>query len=490
MILEQLSAVAAKHEAKAAIVSEQRTVVFAELITGAHACAARLATVASPDSTIGLLSRNPIDFVFGYLAAAQARRRLVLLDPRLQVDDLKNLMSSAEVTHLLWPRAEGGEGAPAAQGLTAEAVIDVGRDLLLARLAPTGEEASGNYQAGDFLVHTSSGSMGRPKAIVCSQENIAARISSWQKTVDLVPDDVVLCTLTLSHCHGIELLMLPSLFSGSTVIAPDLGRLSARRIASLIADHRATIFSSVPYVYETLLEGVPASSMKLDSLRYIVSASAPLSVETAKRFHDAYGRWLNQGYGLSEIGVLLFSKDGAPGHVGELVPFVEGRIEQEPGEAAGELVVRGPGMARGYLNSPEAQREMFRDGWLFTQDLMTRDASGFAIRGRRSRFVNVDGSKVDPGEVEAVLLAHPAVRDAAVVGRADQAGNERVVAYLVAGSPPPSSAVLRAHAASRIAAYKVPVEFVFIPEIPRSPLGKVQYGALTSSELPRAMSEA
>jgi long-chain acyl-CoA synthetase len=474
MLLDKFAAVAAIHSERVAIVSEQREIRYGELVARARAVSHALARETGPSATLGLCILHPIDFMVAYLAAAGAGRRIVLLDPRLKAEEMRALTQACEVTQLLYAEAE--RAVTARLDIVVAEARGLGEGLVTAPLQPSWQGEGDHYLEGDFVVHTSSGSMGKPKGIVCSQEQIWHRIASWIKTVDLGVEDVVLCTLTLSHCHGIDMLMLPPLFVGAKVIAPELARISPRRVVTLWDQHKVTIFSSLPYMYEMILESVPASKARLDSLRYIISASAPLSDATAMRFRQVYGRSLNQAYGMSEIGCILLLKEqnGTLGSAGDFVAGVEGRLVTEPGQDMAELVVRGKGLARGYLDSPQAQELMFHDGWLWTQDLVMPDAHGYAIKGRRSRFINVGGNKVDPTEIEHACATHPQVQDVAVVGLEDPLFGQRVVAVIKAAGGSPTSAAIHTHLAASLASHKLPSHYLFVEDIPRTGLGKIQ----------------
>lgn len=478
MLLEKFKQSIADHPDRIAIISEERGITYQALAESATACADALAQLHDTKATLGLYIRHPIDFVIAYLAAAGAGKRIVLLDPRLKDADLRSLVLAAEVTHLFYAADEMTPASPAA-AMAGGPASAAGARLLLAPIEASLVSTEFHYAADDFMVHSSSGSMGKPKAIVCTQDAIWHRIQSWIGTVDMRPGDATLCTLTLSHCHGIDMLMLPGLFCGSLVVAPDLERISPRRVASLLAEHNITIFSSLPYMYELILASVPKEKIRLDTLRYIISASAPLSRATALRFHETYGRWLNQAYGLSEIGCILLAKDGSSvGQVGTFCEAVNGEIIGASGEEPGELVVTGPGMARGYLNSPDAQADMFTDAKLWTQDLVAFEGPGYAIKGRKSRFINFSGNKVDPAEVEQALAAHDAVQEAVVIAAPDPLSGERIVAFVLSGDARPSEHDLRAHMSSGLASFKCPAQYVFVDVIPRTGLGKVQVDAL------------
>jgi acyl-CoA synthetase (AMP-forming)/AMP-acid ligase II len=473
---ERFEAVARAHAAKTAIVHEANEISYATLLQRSLILAGFLSKGLERDAVIGLFVHAPPAFVAAYLGAAGARARVVLLDPRTAKEAAQSVRHF-QISHLLCTERELPELA-AYLTSTRTAEVDGTRFILGAVRADLRADTS-NYRAGDFVVHCTSGSTGTPKGIVLSADNIVHRILNWSETLALTPDDTVLCSLTLSHCHGIDVLMLPGLFNGCRVVAPDLDRISPRRVAKLFVEQGVTVFSTLPYFYELMLDTVSPERVDLTRLRYMISGSAPLSDRTARLFRDRFGRGIQQVYGLSEIGVICLNKDpDKVGSIGELITGVAGRIADEgAADGSGELVVSGKALARGYLSSPDAERTFFRGGELWTQDLVTHDASGFVIVGRRSRFINSGGNKVDPVELEDLLKTHPQVLEAVVTAAPDALRGEQIVAYLRTRT---AVAIEELHTfmRQRAALYKLPAEYRFVDSIPKNGLGKVQVSAL------------
>jgi acyl-CoA synthetase (AMP-forming)/AMP-acid ligase II len=477
------SEVAQRHARKTAIVHEQTEASYEQLRERSGRLRARLAGEVGERGVLGLCIEHPIDFVVVYLAAAAAEIKIVLIDPRSTQHELRDSLRLFELTHLICAARRDTAG-----WLAHAAGVELGgRTLTLGELRPELTAAVSHYRDGDFVVHGTSGTTGKPKGIVLSDDNIVHRVHSWTRTLRLTSDDVILCSLTLSHCHGIDVLMLPGLLNGCRVVAPDLDRISPRRICRLFGEHGVTMFSSLPYFYELMLETVAPDAANLQRLRYLISGSAPLSDRTARAFRGRFGRGIQQVYGLSEIGAICLNHDAETvGSIGQFIDGVKGQIvDAGTGDGSGELVVTGKALARGYLNSPDAEQQMFRRGWLWTQDLVTTSGVGLRIVGRRSRFINSGGNKVDPVELEDVLRTHPAVQEAVVTSRPDPLRTERIVAYLrlrAAASRDELGGFLR----ERLAAYKIPDELHFVDHIPKNSLGKVQLGALVDRHLPPA----
>jgi len=192
-----------------------------------------------------------------------------------------------------------------------------------------------------------------------------------------------------------------------------------------------------------------------------------------------YGIPVVQQYGMTEGGYVMTTPCGEalPGSIGRLFPGVEAKLVDDAGRdaTAGELLMRTPGAMLGYLDDPEATASILRDGWLRSGDLARRDASGnYYLEGRLGIRINVGGFKVAPEEIEAVLIQHPGVREAAVIARPDPLRGEIVTAIIVPADQPPSQAEILNFCRERLAAYKLPRHIEFRDQLPHSPLGKVQ----------------
>jgi fatty-acyl-CoA synthase len=255
-------------------------------------------------------------------------------------------------------------------------------------------------------------------------------------------------------------------------------------------------------MFRALLEALEAQPVRLDtsSLRFLFTAGAAIPVELIRAF-EAHGIVLKQGYGQTETSILccLDARDAIrkAGSVGRPVANVELRVvapdtlalaperwrEVAPGES-GEIVVRGPVAMLGYWRQPEASAEVLRGEWLRTGDLATVDAEGFVTLVGRARDMYISGGEnVYPAEVEAVLLEHPGVAEAGVAALADAEYGQRPAAWFVArdAARAPGAAELEAFCRARLAAFKVPVAFTALAELPRNATGKLLRRALSST---------
>jgi malonyl-CoA/methylmalonyl-CoA synthetase len=331
-----------------------------------------------------------------------------------------------------------------------------------------------------------SGTTGRPKGVVHTHTSIAAQIDAMIDAWAWTEDDRILCTLPLHHVHGIVNVLLTTLWSGAQ--CEILPAFDAGAVWQRIAGDELTLFMAVPTIYLRLIQAYEqAGAAEQDAwrrgaaaLRLMVSGSAALPVSTLERWHEITGHTLLERYGMTEIGMALTNTltDRRPGHVGVPMPGVEVRLVDETGATVpdgeqGEIFVRGANVFREYWQRPDATRETFAGDWFRTGDVAVDDDGSYRILGRASvDIIKSGGEKISALEVEDVLRAHPQIVDCAVVGVPDPEWGERVCAVVVA---PSSEAVgdLRAWAKERLAAYKVPRQFVVVDELPRNAMGKV-----------------
>jgi len=258
-------------------------------------------------------------------------------------------------------------------------------------------------------------------------------------------------------------------------------------VLKLIEDEKATTISGAPTMYHMLMEHPKACHYDLSSITKCTSGASILPQETLKRLHSFFPRikGVYDVYGCTEasptISILREHESRSkPGSVGRPVPFVEVRIVDDedrplPLGEVGELVCRGPNVMLGYHNNPQATQEALRNGWLHTGDLAKCDEEGFMyVVDRKKDLIISGGENIYPREIEEVLLEHPAIMDAAVVGSPDPLWGEIVHAFVVVreGRSLDENEIVE-HCKSRLASYKKPRKVTFVPQIPRNPSGKI-----------------
>jgi fatty-acyl-CoA synthase len=336
-----------------------------------------------------------------------------------------------------------------------------------------------------------SGTTGRPKAAILTHGQMAFVVTNH--LADRVPGtterDASLVVAPLSHGAGIH--MLTQVARGARNILLESEGLDCDQAWRAIAEYRVTNMFTVPTILNLLVSHQAEARVDHTSLRHVVYAGAPMYREDQRRALSKLGPVLVQYYGLGEvtgcITVLpthMHSVDDDPGFplqsCGHARSGMDIAILGEDGQAraageTGEICVRGPGVFAGYLDNAEANEHVFRGGWFHTGDLGHLDERGFVyITGRASDMYISGGSNVYPREIEELLLTHPGVAEAAVVGVPDAKWGETGVAVIVRrGDTPCDAEALYAHLEGRLARYKRPSRIVFWSELPKSAYGKV-----------------
>jgi acyl-CoA synthetase (AMP-forming)/AMP-acid ligase II len=294
---------------------------------------------------------------------------------------------------------------------------------------------------------------------------------------------VFLDFLPFFHAYGLAVLMYGGLASGATqVLVP---RFDARQCMELIQRHRVTSLFVVPPALMALTVIKESGSFDTSSLEYVMSGAAPLSLELARRAQAAFNTPILEGYGMTETSAVANVTPLAsprPGSVGPPLPDTEEKIvslddDRELGpHEEGELCIRGPQVMRGYWQRPAETAAAFTgDGWLRTGDIARCDEDGYVyVVDRKKELIKYKGFQVAPAELEALLLEHPGVLDAAVVPKPDASAGQIPKAFIVAsatGRPTPDE--ILQFVAQRVASYKKLGELEFIDAIPRSLTGKI-----------------
>jgi long-chain acyl-CoA synthetase len=303
-------------------------------------------------------------------------------------------------------------------------------------------------------------------------------------------DIVTLFALPMHHAVGLVVIMLTSLYAGSTVIM--LSGLSIHGLLETIEREKATIFMGVPFVHALLLREVAAGGIRHDigSLRLCASAGAPLPLEIIERYRELMGRELIQFYGLTEATchVTCQQVDGGSkdGYVGRALPGFQIKVVDDAGgelgpNQAGEIIIKGPIMS-GYYNNPQATGEAIKDGWLYTGDVGSMDEEGdIVILGLKKPMLIVKGQNIYHSDVEDILATHLKVAEVAAVGIADPEGMRGEVVRAVIRLKPGQTArepEIKRYCLARLANYKVPKQVIFVASLPRIPGGQVDKEAL------------
>jgi len=334
-----------------------------------------------------------------------------------------------------------------------------------------------------LLMYT-SGTTGVPKGVMLTQANLVANAQAIGIEHGLGADDRVLAVLPLYHINAFAVTMLAPLAHGGSLAMPP--RFSAARFWTQAADTRCTWINVVPTMISYLLEGAAPLREQTARLRFCRSASAALPPEHLLAFEQRFGVGIIETMGLTETVAPAFSNPLDPGlrKVGSVgrasgceARVVDAALQPVADGSTGEIVIRGPNVMRGYYKDPAATAAAFTpDGWLRTGDLGHRDADGFFfVTGRIKELIIKGGENIAPREIDEVLLAHPAVLEAAATGLPDRHYGQDILACVVLREGYVcNEESLRAFCVERLGAFKAPKVIRFVAALPRGPSGKVQ----------------
>lgn len=331
------------------------------------------------------------------------------------------------------------------------------------------------------LIMYTGGTTGRPKGVMLSHENLRWNAVTVAEATGITPDTVSLLALPVAHLFGMIASITGQVLGTRGIL---LEWFTPDGVLQAIQDHRVEQLPLVPTMMTLLLHHPTADEYDTSSLTTVFASAAPVPIELAEAFEKRFDCEVLEGYGQTEAApAIALMRPGLPkkaGSTGPPLPGVEVRIEDEehrevPVGEVGEICARSPGIMRGYHNLPDVTEDTLRHGWLHTGDMGYLDRDGYLfVTDRKKDLIIRGGFNVYPRDVEDLLLEHPGVQEAAVVGRPDERMGEEVVAFVVrAVGNDPSEDELLAFAAERLATYKRPREIHFTGTLPKSPIGKV-----------------
>ncbi len=335
--------------------------------------------------------------------------------------------------------------------------------------------------AAPAMVLYTSGSTGRPKGALLSHAAVTFANESWAGPVmALTPDDVVLAVLPLTHAFGFNGALLAPLLAGATVMLVE--RFTPEAAAQAVRDRGITVFPGVATMFRRMLDAADFDGGP--RLRLAVSGAAPCSFELAEEWRRRTGTRIIRGYGMTElfrpISYLAGDATDLPASIGRAVPGVDLRVVDDDGhplgaDDTGELWIRTPGAMDGYLGAAEETQAVLSDGWFRTGDLACISAAGFVtIAGRKRERILRGGYSIFPPEVESLLLTHPAIAEAAVIGVPHPDLGEEVAAFVALRPGAAATAEdIVAFSRDRLAGFKYPRQVTILPALPRSATGKI-----------------
>ena len=341
----------------------------------------------------------------------------------------------------------------------------------------------------------SSGTTGLPKGVMLTHHNLVANLCQMEGLCYFYETDTLICVLPLFHIYGLVVVLNMGLYTGATVVM--MPRFDLETFLKAVQDYDVSLAHIVPPIVLSLSKNPVVDNYKLPRLRTLFSGAAPLGEELTRACMDRLGCNIRQGYGMTETSPVTHSSPAPPldmkfGSVGVAAPNTECKIiDLETGEPVGprqkgEICVRGPQIMKGYLNKPEATAQTIDgEGWLHTGDIGYADEDGhFFVVDRAKELIKYKGFQVPPAELEAVLLTHPCVADAAVIPCPDDEAGEVPKGIIVLKQPVEPEALLE-FVAERVAPHKRIRHIEFVEKIPKSASGKILRRVLVDIEKSR-----
>ena len=503
----------ARHGGKTAVIDGDRTYSYAQLGEYSDRLASALAGLGvGRGDRVAILAPNCVEFVIAFYGIVKAGAIVTTVNSGYREREIAHqLNDSGAETLIVHPALKPMSDAARSEipALKREIVItpdssDAGSFWGLlenaSRTPPSVSDVGVVDPVNDVAVLPySSGTTGLSKGVMLTHYNLVANVRQLLdrpgEASVIRHDDVLLTHLPLFHIYGMNVLMNGAIGSGCTQVM--MGRFDMDEFLDLLSRHRVSMLFTVPPVGLGLTQYPGVADHDLSALRVGFFGAAPLSADMQQRIQDVMGFPIIQGYGMTEASPVTHADFMEPhlirpGSIGPSFPDTEqkvvdvetGETEVAPGEA-GELMVRGPQVMKGYYDNEQATREtLTEDGWLHTGDIVKMDPDGYVwVLDRLKELIKYKGFQVPPAELEGVLLEHPGISDAAVIGKDDLESGEIPKAFIVQtpGSDLSADDVM-SFVAERVATFKHVREVEFIDAVPKNPSGKILRRTLVERE--------
>jgi acyl-CoA synthetase (AMP-forming)/AMP-acid ligase II len=476
-----------------------RTITYAELADSIHNAAASLSQRGFKKGDVfGILSPNIPEYAIVFHAVATLGGTVTPINHLYTEHEIGHQLKDAGARFLVTVPTCLEKAREAAR----EAKIDElfvfgsaeGATPFESLLVPNGDPPEVEIDPKNDLIALpySSGTTGLPKGVMLTHHNLVSNLKQMEGLGYFGETDTLICVLPLFHIYGLVVIMNMGLYMGATIVT--MPRFDLEGFLKAAQDYKVSLAHVVPPIVLGLSKSPIVDNYKLPNLKTIFSGAAPLGEDLTRACMERFNCQIRQGYGMTETSPVTHSSPAPPleikfGSVGVPAPNTECKIvDLETGEALGpgqrgELCVRGPQIMKGYLNKPEATAQTIdSDGWLHTGDIGYGDEdSHFFIVDRAKELIKYKGFQVPPAELEAVLLTHPCVADAAVIPCPDDEAGEVPKAIIVLRQEAKAEAILD-FVAERVAPHKRIRYLEFVDKIPKSPSGKILRRVLVERE--------
>jgi acyl-CoA synthetase (AMP-forming)/AMP-acid ligase II len=476
-----------------------RSYTYGELTANVRRLAAGLrARGFGPGDVMAILAPNVPEYPIAFHGVAMTGGVVTTLNPLYTADEIAFQLRDSRARMLLTvtPLLEKARQAAAKSGVEEVIVFgEAGGAVAFDSLYGEGEPPDPDIDPGEHVVALpySSGTTGFSKGVMLTHRNLVANLVQISASQHVGEDERIIAILPFFHIYGMIVIMNHGLYRGATLVT--MPRFELEAYLQAIQDHGITRLYVAPPVVVALAKHPAVEHYDLSTVKVIFSGAAPLDADTARRCGERVGARVSQGYGLTETSPVSHCvPDDASvvdlGSVGPTVPNTECKIvDSATGEELGrnqdgEIWTRGPQVMKGYLNNEAATRDSIDgDGFLHTGDIgHIDDSDNYFIVDRLKELIKYKGFQVPPAELEALLLSHPRVADAAVIGVVDQDGDEIPKGFVVLREPATAEEIMT-FIAERVAPHKKIRRLEFVDEIPKSASGKILRRLLRDREV-------
>ncbi|HJS71894.1 MAG TPA: 4-coumarate--CoA ligase family protein [Acidimicrobiia bacterium] len=476
-----------------------RSYTYAELFGAVRKTAGGLVAAGlAKGDVVAILAPNLPEYGIIFHAVATAGGTVTTINPTYTVDEIVFQLTASRARILFTIPHFLESAMPAASSTSVDLVYVLGeggeghRSFFELLAADPIDQVDVDPESHVVVLPYSSGTTGLPKGVELTHRNLVANLAQYAPVTTTDQSDVVLAVLPFFHIYGMQVLMNGVLHNGARTVT--MPRFDLEEFLRTIQEHKVTRIAVVPPIVVALAKSPLVDQYDLSSLVQIGSGAAPLSAEVEEEATRRTGAPVVQGFGLTETSPVTHAMPAGEtrtGSIGVPVPNTEVRVvDPQSGDdldvgGEGELWIRGPQVMKGYLDDPGATEACLdEEGWLHTGDIGRVDEEGYwYITDRLKELIKYKGFQVAPAELEAVLLTHPAVSDAAVVGVEDEEAGEVPKAFVVLqpGADPAPGEIME-YVANMVAGYKQVRHLEYVDQIPKSLSGKILRRVLRDRE--------
>ena len=487
MIKDIFNSIVHKNPEQIAVVDEQRSFTYHELYAKKQEFVRYLSKDLNIEEgeKIAVFLPNCVEFIFSFFAIAEIGAIFMPLNIHLKEGELQYYVDKYHITAVITNSSLHPRWNIISHHLQEGrlVIIDELKIKEQYNIGPISEMddcdvSDKTYSDIEVLYLSTSGSTGTPKVVPRTHANMVAGAKNVAEALGVTQKDKFLSVVPFFHANGFANCMLLPLMKGATIVIME--QFSARKMLHILREEGITIIIGSPFIFSTITE-ITDGAFSCSSVRLCLSTGASMLESIRKNFYCKFGFKVRQLYGSSETGTISIQLGDIPEDeksLGKLIKTVDVKIINKdgkdlPSHESGEIIVRSPAMTKGYVGESQLNKNVFHDGYFRTGDIGMFDGKGrLYISGRKKRVINAAGVKIDPVEIENVLVSFHKVRDVFVVGVKNRRGIEIIKAILVAQPDCKISEVID-YCKHKLADYKIPRLIVFKDKIPRDIMGKV-----------------